>query len=147
MPSTKTLLPEAWPRMKGRSARGWPPSPAPKVMPGEVRRMSCSEVAAVCSMICCGITVTVRGVSTRGATNCGSLGSRFTRWPLTSSVPRWVASWLTTPSAGAVSSAAARAGAAHSMPAALEANRSALRTSERVSDMKRNRSVIETGSH
>jgi hypothetical protein len=65
---------------------------APKVMPGEVRRMSCKEVAAVCSMICCGITVTVRGVSTRGVTNCGSFGSRFTRWPCTSTVPRLVAS-------------------------------------------------------
>jgi len=83
-------------------------------------------------MICCGITVTVRGVSTRGVTNCGSFGSRFTRWPCTSTVPRLVASWLITPSAGAASSAAAIAGAAHSMPAALDANRSALRAAERV---------------
>ncbi|MNT29243.1 hypothetical protein D3C72_1649730 [compost metagenome] len=138
MPSTKMLLPEAWPRMKGRSASGCPPSPAPKVMPGEVRRMSCSEVAAVCSMICCGITVTARGVSTRGATKVGSLGSRLMRWPCTSTALRVVASWvMSVASFGAVigASSDARTGEAHSMPAALEANRSALRAEERASDM------------
>ncbi|MNE81216.1 hypothetical protein D3C80_1778480 [compost metagenome] len=102
-------------------------------MPGEVRRMSCSEVAAVCSMICCGITVTERGVSTRGATKVGSLGSRLTRWPCTSTALRVVASWVTSAVTTGASSAAST-GEAHSMPAALEANRSALRAVER-SDM------------
>ena len=34
-----------------------------------------------------------------------------------------------------------------SIPAALDANRSALRAAERVSDIRRNRPLIETGSH
>ncbi|MNQ53638.1 hypothetical protein D3C85_676840 [compost metagenome] len=101
--------------------------------------MSCSEVAAVCSMICCGMTVTERGVSTRGATKVGSLGSRLMRWPCTSTALRVVASWvMSVASLGAEAtgaSSAARTGEAHSMPAALEANRSALRAEERASDM------------
>src|SRR3989338_517456 len=44
-------------------------------MPGEVRRISGSEVAAVCSMIVEGMTVTDRGVSSSGAVNLLDDGS------------------------------------------------------------------------
>ncbi len=55
--------------MKGRSARGWPPSPAPKVMPGELRSTSSSEVALVSWMMAWGMTWTDLGVSSSGAVN------------------------------------------------------------------------------
>lgn len=74
--------------MNGRSASGWPPSPAPKVMPGELDSRSCSDEAEVCSMMVCGMMVTARGVSTSGATNSGLTGAGFLTWPLTSMVPR-----------------------------------------------------------
>src|SRR5690606_1309209 len=66
-PSTKMLPAEFCPRMMGMSPPGRPPSPAPKVMPGELRSTSCSEVAAWSWITCWGTTCTVRGVSSRGA--------------------------------------------------------------------------------
>src|SRR5690606_2569700 len=70
-PSTKMLPAEFWPRIIGRSPPGRPPSPAPMVMPGELRSTSCSEVAAWSWMTCCGTTCTVRGVSSNGAVILG----------------------------------------------------------------------------
>ncbi|MNR08196.1 hypothetical protein D3C85_1243410 [compost metagenome] len=46
MPSRNRLLAEFCPRMIGRSPPGRPPSPAPNVMPGELRSTSCKVDAA-----------------------------------------------------------------------------------------------------
>ncbi|CFW42114.1 Uncharacterised protein [Bordetella pertussis] len=66
-PSTKMLPAAFWPRMMGRSPPARPPSPAPMVMPGELRSTSCRLVAAWSWMTCCGTTCTVLGVSSKGA--------------------------------------------------------------------------------
>ena len=74
MPSTKVLLWPSKPRMKGRSPVGLPPSPAPKVMPGTMRRASCRLVAPV-SCSSCPVTIdTVLGVSSSSAVNLGEDG-------------------------------------------------------------------------
>ncbi|MNP40152.1 hypothetical protein D3C76_1337640 [compost metagenome] len=67
MPSTKTSLSALKPRMIGRSPAGLPPSPAPKVIPGVVRKASTKLVAPVSRITCWGMTVTLLGVSRSGA--------------------------------------------------------------------------------
>ncbi|MNK92427.1 hypothetical protein D3C87_1125520 [compost metagenome] len=70
-PSTKMLAPESKPRMNGRSPSGLPPSPAPKVMPGVVRRASCNVTEPDCWITSAGTMVTDFGVSSSGAVNFG----------------------------------------------------------------------------
>src|SRR6218665_61651 len=61
------------PRRNGRSPAGLPPSPAPSVMPGVVRRASISETEPVCWITSDEITVMDLGVSSSGAVNLPEL--------------------------------------------------------------------------
>ena len=69
MPSIMMSVLASKPRMKGRSPSGVPPSPAPKVIPGVVRRASARVDTARSCIRDSVMMVTDFGVSRSGAVN------------------------------------------------------------------------------
>src|SRR5690349_6932534 len=101
--------------MKRLSPTGLPPSAAPMVMPGTVRRASVSETAPVCAIVSAVTTVTDFGVSSSGAVNLSlaETGLAFVLAPVTCTVGMfWSirlsgAAWADMPSVASMANAGA----------------------------------------